>query len=52
MMTLEILNEMHGSRRVDNFKVCILKEGTIYEDQILEKALEAEIGNKGQKRNN
>ena len=39
VMSLDILNEKYGARRIQNFKICMFNEGTIYEDQIFKKAI-------------
>jgi len=39
IMSLDVLNDKYGVRRIQNFKICTFNEGTIYEDQILKKAL-------------
>jgi len=40
IMSLDVLNDKYGRRRIQNFKICTFNEGTIYEDQILKKALD------------
>ena len=45
MMGLDILNEKHGQRRIKGFRMCIFKEGTIYEDQIFAKVYKTVEGN-------
>jgi hypothetical protein len=37
MMGLDLLHEKYGQKRIKDLRFCIFKEGTIYEDQILEK---------------
>jgi len=39
MLTLDILNEKYGQRRINNLRICVFNDGTMYEDQIYEKAL-------------
>lgn len=39
VMSLDILNDKYGIRRIQNFKICMFNEGTIYEDQIFKKAI-------------
>jgi len=38
MISLDMLNEKYGKRRIPNLRLCVFNDGTIYEDQIFEKA--------------
>lgn len=45
MMSLDILNEKYGQRRINNMRICVFNDGTIYQDQVFEKALNIPTGN-------